>query len=95
MVADALRAEGAEVSFIGGERAELELVPAAGYELHTIRVEPLHRKRPAKAALAAAIDAAAVRSALRIMRDSHPAAVLGAGGYVAGSPLPRAGFRSS
>ena len=26
-VADALRAEGAEVSFIGGERAELELVP--------------------------------------------------------------------
>ena len=84
VVADALRAEGAEVSFIGGERAELELVPAAGYELHTIRVEPLHRKRPAKAALAAAIDAAAVRSALRIMRDSHPAAVLGAGGYVAG-----------
>ena len=32
-VADALRAEGAEVSFVGGERAEAELVPAAGYEL--------------------------------------------------------------
>ena len=35
-VADALRAEGAEVAFIGGERAEAELVPAAGYPLHTI-----------------------------------------------------------
>jgi UDP-N-acetylglucosamine--N-acetylmuramyl-(pentapeptide) pyrophosphoryl-undecaprenol N-acetylglucosamine transferase len=83
-VADALRAEGAEVSFIGGERAELELVPAAGYELDTIRVEPLYRKRPAKAARAAMIDAAAVRGALRIIRNAHPAAALGAGGYVAG-----------
>ena len=35
-VADALRAEGAEVSFVGGERAEAELVPAAGYELDRI-----------------------------------------------------------
>ena len=35
-VADALRAEGAEVVFIGGERAEAELVPAAGYELQPI-----------------------------------------------------------
>jgi len=83
-VADALRAEGAEVSFIGGERAELELVPAAGYELHTIRVAPLYRKRPAKAARAAVIDAAAVGAALRIIRSVRPAAVLGAGGYVAG-----------
>ena len=32
-VADALRAEGAEVAFVGGERAEAELVPAAGYPL--------------------------------------------------------------
>jgi UDP:flavonoid glycosyltransferase YjiC (YdhE family) len=29
-VADALRAEGAVVTFIGGERAEAQLVPAAG-----------------------------------------------------------------
>ena len=33
-VADALRARGAEVEFIGGERAEAELVPAAGYPFH-------------------------------------------------------------
>ena len=32
-VADALRARGADVEFIGGERAEAELVPAAGYPL--------------------------------------------------------------
>ena len=32
-VADALRAEGAEVEFVGGERAETTLVPAAGYQI--------------------------------------------------------------
>ena len=33
-VAEALRADGVDVVFIGGERAETEAVPAAGYELH-------------------------------------------------------------
>src|SRR5215212_9005878 len=37
-VADALRTRGASVAFIGGERAEAELVPAAGYALHRLRV---------------------------------------------------------
>ena len=36
-VADALRAEGAEVIFIGGDRAEAQLVPAAGFELRPAR----------------------------------------------------------
>jgi UDP-N-acetylglucosamine--N-acetylmuramyl-(pentapeptide) pyrophosphoryl-undecaprenol N-acetylglucosamine transferase len=83
-VADALRAEGAEVAFIGGERAELELVPASGYELHAIRVQPLYRRQPARALRAAALDARAVPSALRLLRTLRPSAVLGAGGYVAG-----------
>jgi UDP-N-acetylglucosamine--N-acetylmuramyl-(pentapeptide) pyrophosphoryl-undecaprenol N-acetylglucosamine transferase len=83
-VADALRAEGAEVSFIGGERAELELVPAAGYELSTLRVQPLHRRRPAKAARAALLDVGALFNARRLLRGLRPSAVLGAGGYVAG-----------
>jgi UDP-N-acetylglucosamine--N-acetylmuramyl-(pentapeptide) pyrophosphoryl-undecaprenol N-acetylglucosamine transferase len=83
-VADALRAEGADVVFIGGERAELELVPAAGYELHRLRVVSLPRGAPIKALRAAAIDAAALRSARRLMRELRPAAALGAGGYVAG-----------
>ena len=45
-VADALRAEGAEVAFAGGERAEAELVPAAGYPLDCIRVEGISRTNP-------------------------------------------------
>ena len=83
-VADALRADGAEVAFIGGERAELELVPAAGYELRTLRVQPLYRKQPVRAARAAAVDAAALVAARRVLADLRPAAVMGAGGYVAG-----------
>ncbi len=83
-VADALRDEGADVTFAGGQRAELELVPAAGYQLRSLRVEPLHRGHPVRAARAAATDALAVRSARRMLREVDPAAVLGAGGYVAG-----------
>jgi UDP-N-acetylglucosamine--N-acetylmuramyl-(pentapeptide) pyrophosphoryl-undecaprenol N-acetylglucosamine transferase len=83
-VADALRAEGAEVAFVGGERAEVELVPQAGYELHRLKVAPLPRRRPAAAAKAAAIDARAVAAARKLVRNTAPNAVLGAGGYVAG-----------
>jgi UDP-N-acetylglucosamine--N-acetylmuramyl-(pentapeptide) pyrophosphoryl-undecaprenol N-acetylglucosamine transferase len=90
-VADALRAEGAEVTFVGGDRAEVELVPAAGYELHRLRVAPLARRRPIRAARAAAVDASAVLGARRIVRATRPAAVLGAGGYVAG-PVGLAGL---
>ena len=45
-VADALRAEGAEVHFAGGERAEAELVPAAGYEIDRLNVEGISRTNP-------------------------------------------------
>jgi UDP-N-acetylglucosamine--N-acetylmuramyl-(pentapeptide) pyrophosphoryl-undecaprenol N-acetylglucosamine transferase len=83
-VADALRAEGAEVLFVGGERAEQQLVPAAGYELSTLRVVPLPRGRPAAAARAALTDAGALPQAMRLLAALRPAAVLGAGGYVAG-----------
>ena len=83
-VADALRAEGAEVIFIGGERAERELVPAASFPLRTLRVQPLHRGRPLRAIRAALIDAAAVLRAWRLIKELNPGAVLGAGGYVAG-----------
>jgi UDP-N-acetylglucosamine--N-acetylmuramyl-(pentapeptide) pyrophosphoryl-undecaprenol N-acetylglucosamine transferase len=89
-VADALRERGARVVFAGGERAERELVPAAGYELHALRVVPLPRRSPAAAARAAAVDAGALRTAARLVRRLSPAAVLGAGGYVAG-PVGLAG----
>jgi UDP-N-acetylglucosamine--N-acetylmuramyl-(pentapeptide) pyrophosphoryl-undecaprenol N-acetylglucosamine transferase len=83
-VADALRAEGAEVVFVGGERAEAELVPAAGYPLEPIRVEGLSRSNPLKAARAALKAAGALRAAETILRRHRPDAVLGGGGYVAG-----------
>ena len=83
-VADALRAEGARVVFVGGERAEREMVPAAGYELRTIKVEGLSRTNPLRAARAALRAVGAVGAAHRILREVRPDAVLGAGGYVAG-----------
>ena len=83
-VADALRAEGAEVSFVGGQRAEAELVPAAGYPLDPIRVEGISRTNPLKALRAVAKAALALRGARAILRRRRADAVLGGGGYVAG-----------
>jgi UDP-N-acetylglucosamine--N-acetylmuramyl-(pentapeptide) pyrophosphoryl-undecaprenol N-acetylglucosamine transferase len=83
-VARRLTAAGAEVVFVGGQRAEAELVPAAGYELRTIRVEGLSRTNPLRAARAALRSAAAVRVAHGMLGELRPAAVLGGGGYVAG-----------
>src|SRR3954463_5678572 len=83
-VADALRAKGARVLFVGGERAERTLVPAAGYELRTIAGEGLGRPNPLKAAGAAAKAVAAVGTAARLLRELRPDAVMGGGGYVAG-----------
>jgi UDP-N-acetylglucosamine--N-acetylmuramyl-(pentapeptide) pyrophosphoryl-undecaprenol N-acetylglucosamine transferase len=83
-VADALRAEGARVVFVGGERAERELVPEAGYDLVTLKVAPLSRRDPVQAARAVLVAAGAVRSVRRLIGRLNPAAALGAGGYVAG-----------
>jgi UDP-N-acetylglucosamine--N-acetylmuramyl-(pentapeptide) pyrophosphoryl-undecaprenol N-acetylglucosamine transferase len=83
-VAGALRAEGADVAFIGGERAEAELVPAAGFELHTITVAGLSRSNPLRALRALALAAVAVRRARALLRALAPDAVMGGGGYVAG-----------
>jgi UDP-N-acetylglucosamine--N-acetylmuramyl-(pentapeptide) pyrophosphoryl-undecaprenol N-acetylglucosamine transferase len=83
-VAAALRAEGAEVAFIGGERAEAELVPATGYPLHTIGVEGLSRTNPLKALRSLLRAVVAVVHARALLGELRPDAVLGAGGYVAG-----------
>jgi UDP-N-acetylglucosamine--N-acetylmuramyl-(pentapeptide) pyrophosphoryl-undecaprenol N-acetylglucosamine transferase len=84
-VADALRAEGAEVSFLGArDRAEAELVPAAGYEIELLRVRGLDRGNPLRAARSAWLAAAAIPAARRALRERRAQAVLGGGGYVAG-----------
>jgi UDP-N-acetylglucosamine--N-acetylmuramyl-(pentapeptide) pyrophosphoryl-undecaprenol N-acetylglucosamine transferase len=83
-IADALRVEGADVVFVGGERAEARLVPQAGYELRSIRVEGLSRTNPFKAARAALLAVGALAVARRIVRRERPDAVMGGGGYVSG-----------
>ena len=85
-VAAALQAEapGTRVVFAGGERAERELVPAAGFELRGLAVEGLSRSNPLKALRAALKALAAVGTAWRLLAELRPAAVVGGGGYVAG-----------
>jgi UDP-N-acetylglucosamine--N-acetylmuramyl-(pentapeptide) pyrophosphoryl-undecaprenol N-acetylglucosamine transferase len=85
-VADALKTEGAQVLFVGGERAEAGLVPAAGYEFHELVVAPMPRRRPVAAARAALTDARAVLAAGALLRTVQASAAVGAGGYVA-APL--------
>jgi len=83
-VAERLTAAGTDVVFVGGERAEATLVPAAGYELRPIRVAGLSRTNPLRAARAIGLAGAAVLHARRLLAELAPAVVLGGGGYVAG-----------
>ncbi len=84
-VADALRAEGAEVSFLGTrERAEAVLVPEAGYGIDFLRVSGLDRRNPLKAVVAAARASRAIGAARRVLEHRGTDVVLGGGGYVAG-----------
>src|SRR3954447_16270303 len=83
-VADALRASGAEVEFVGGERAEARLVPAAGYPFHQIQVVGIDRRNVARALRALALAALALPKAALALRRAHADVVIGAGGYVAG-----------
>jgi UDP-N-acetylglucosamine--N-acetylmuramyl-(pentapeptide) pyrophosphoryl-undecaprenol N-acetylglucosamine transferase len=84
-VADALRARGAEVSFLGTrDRVEATLVPEAGYELDLLSVRGLDRRNPLRALGAAALAATAVRTARRVLSRRGAEVVMGGGGYVAG-----------
>jgi UDP-N-acetylglucosamine--N-acetylmuramyl-(pentapeptide) pyrophosphoryl-undecaprenol N-acetylglucosamine transferase len=83
-VADALRGDGAQVTFIGGERAEVKLVGEAGYRLERIAVEGLARGKPLRALLALVKAAGAFYRSLALLGELRPDAVMGGGGYVAG-----------
>ena len=82
-VAAALRDSGAHVEFLGGERAEAELVPAAGYPFHRLRVAGLDRRNPLKAARALLWAGRSTGQARRILRAMEADVVMGGGGYVA------------
>jgi len=94
-VADALAEAGARVSFVGTrERAEAQLVPAAGYELDPLAVRGLDRRNPIRAAGALGRAGAAVAAARRYLRERQADAVMGGGGYVAAPVgLAAAGLR--
>jgi UDP-N-acetylglucosamine--N-acetylmuramyl-(pentapeptide) pyrophosphoryl-undecaprenol N-acetylglucosamine transferase len=83
-VAEALRKAGAEVEFLGGERAEAELVPAAGFALHPLLVRGIDRRNPLRAAGAVLLALRATARARRLLRRSGADVVVGGGGYVAG-----------
>src|SRR2546427_2062865 len=68
-VAEALRAEGAQVAFIGGARAEAQLVPEAGFELRAISAEGLSRTNPARALAALARALAGARRSRAILGE--------------------------
>jgi UDP-N-acetylglucosamine--N-acetylmuramyl-(pentapeptide) pyrophosphoryl-undecaprenol N-acetylglucosamine transferase len=83
-VAEALRARGAEVVFFGGERAEAELVPAAGFEFHQLTLAGLDRRNPLKALRAVGLAFKGVLTARKLLRAEGVNAVMAGGGYVAG-----------
>lgn len=84
-VADALRADGAFVSFLGTrERVEARLVPEAGYEMDFLQVSGLDRRNPLRAGVAILRASGAIPTARRALRRRDADVVLGCGGYVAG-----------
>jgi UDP-N-acetylglucosamine--N-acetylmuramyl-(pentapeptide) pyrophosphoryl-undecaprenol N-acetylglucosamine transferase len=83
-VAQALRRRGVLVTFAGAQRAEAELVPAAGFELDSFAVAGFPRRLGVGSLRAAGRAAAAVPAAIRILRRRRPDVVLGGGGYVSG-----------
>lgn len=84
-VADALRAAGAEVSWVGTtDRAEAKLIPAAGIEFDALKLSGIDRSNPLRAGRAVAQAIAAAPRARRLLAEYRADAVLGGGGYVAG-----------
>jgi len=87
-VAEELVRGGAEVTFAGTpDRAEAQLVAAAGYAFDPFRVQGLPRSLSPRLLRALVEDVAAPVACTRILRRRRPDAVLGGGGYVAGPML--------
>ena len=84
-VADALRAQGVEVSWLGTRRGlEADVVPNAGFPIDYIHVSGLRGKGIMRLMTAPVTLLSALYQGLKIMRRRNPSAVLGMGGYVCG-----------
>ena len=93
----------AEISYIGtAEKLEAKLVPAAGYDFHTIEVAGFQRKISFKSAIknikAARLAVTAAIDSKKLLRQLQPDLVVGTGGYVSGPVLKEAqrlGFKTA
>jgi UDP-N-acetylglucosamine--N-acetylmuramyl-(pentapeptide) pyrophosphoryl-undecaprenol N-acetylglucosamine transferase len=84
-VAAALRARGVPVAWLGADGAmETRLVPQHGIAIDTIAVKGLRGKGIATLLGAPLRVLAAVRAALKVLRERQPRAVISFGGYAAG-----------
>ncbi|MDQ4106326.1 MAG: glycosyltransferase, partial [Actinomycetota bacterium] len=80
-VADSLRERGVTVEFIGSSSGiEVDLVPRAGYKLHSLPLIGLAGS-PLARARAGLLLLRAVSVCRRLIKQLRPAAVLGVGGY--------------
>jgi UDP-N-acetylglucosamine--N-acetylmuramyl-(pentapeptide) pyrophosphoryl-undecaprenol N-acetylglucosamine transferase len=83
-VADALRADGHEVAFVGTpDGLEARLVPEAGFELFALPARGIDRSRPWTAVAAVAVLASSAIKARRLIGEWRPDAIVAFGGYVA------------
>ncbi len=84
-VARALTTLGAKPLFVGAARGlEATAVPAAGYPLHVLPLEPMKGGGMRRAVRGGMIAATGVAAATRLLRRERPSVVLGVGGYAAG-----------
>jgi UDP-N-acetylglucosamine--N-acetylmuramyl-(pentapeptide) pyrophosphoryl-undecaprenol N-acetylglucosamine transferase len=85
-VAEALQAKAdVDLVFCGTARGvEARVVPARGWKLELLEVEPMKGGGPARAVRGAVVAALATRRALGIVRAYRPSAVLSVGGYASG-----------
>ena len=82
-VADALRADGDEVAFVGTPSGlEARLVPEAGLAFYGLPARGIDRARPWTAIGAVATAIVSTVRALRLMRTFRPDVVMGFGAYV-------------
>ena len=80
-VADSLRRKGAAVEFVGSSSGiEADLVPEAGYKLHSLPLRNLSGNPLARARAGLLLLRATFRCR-RIIKEFRPMAVLGVGGY--------------
>lgn len=82
-IADALRARGARVDFVGtSDRLEAAIVPSAGYALHIIAGRPLRGSGRWRSLLALGVNAWGTLQSVALLRRLRPDVVVATGGYV-------------